>query len=103
MNKDPLFVAATRPAMKWGVTLDAIILGVGLTAIIFIGTGSLLTILIYPAIHGSMFLLCLKDPRTVTLMTLWVKTKGKSLGWRHWGAATATPFINTRAKKGIPK
>lgn len=102
-SNDPLFVAVTRPAMKWGVTMDAIIIGGGVTAIIFIGTASLWSLLIYPIAHGTMFLFCLKDPRIITLMSLWLKTKGKSRGWRHWGAATATPFMNNRIQKGIPK
>jgi len=103
VEKDALFVAVTRPAMKWGVTMDAIIVGGGLTSIIFIGTGSLMAIFLYPVIHGAMFLLCYKDPRMINLFMLGLQTKGRSLGRRHWGAATASPVINTRPKRRIPQ
>ncbi|EGR2205549.1 MULTISPECIES: type IV secretion system protein VirB3 [Vibrionaceae] len=100
---DPLFVAATRPAMKWGVTLDGIIIGGGLVGIAMIGTGNPFTLLLYLPIHGVMYLLCLRDPRTFRLILLWVGTKMKSLGWRHWGASTATPLVNTRGVRRMPK
>lgn len=100
---DPLFVAATRPAMKWGVTLDGIIIGGALVGILMIATGNPFTLLLYLPIHGVMYLLCLRDPRTFRLILLWVGTKMKSLGWRHWGAATASPFVNTRATRRMPK
>lgn len=99
---DPLFVAATRPAMKWGVPMDAIVVGGTLTAIIFIGSGSLLSLLLYLPIHGTMYLLCLKDPQIVRLMVLAINTKGKSLGRRFWGASTSCPIPNTRTKKELP-
>lgn len=103
VGTDPLFVAATRPAMKWGVTLDGLILGVGIVGIVMIGTGNPLTLLLYIPVHGVMYLLCLRDPRTFRLIFLWVGTKMKSLGWRHWGAATATPLVNTRARRRMPE
>jgi type IV secretion system protein VirB3 len=98
---DPLFVAATRPAMKWGVTLDGIIVGVGLIGIAMIATGNPFTLLLYLPIHGVMYLLCLRDPRTFRLLLLWFNTKMKSIGWRHWGASTASPFVNTRATRKL--
>ncbi len=100
---DPLFVAATRPAMKWGVTLDAIIVGGGLVGIVMIGTGHPLTLLLYPLIHGAMYLACQRDPRVVRLFFLRMATKWKSLGMRYWGAATASPLVNTRATRRLPK
>lgn len=102
-HKDPLVVAATRPAMKWGVTLDGIIIGVGLVAVLMIGTGNPFTLLLYLPLHGAMYLVCLRDPRTFRLLLLWFGTKAKSLGWRYWGAATAAPMPNTRAGRRMPQ
>ncbi|GGO83791.1 hypothetical protein GCM10011348_28400 [Marinobacterium nitratireducens] len=99
---DPLFVAATRPAMKWGVTLDGMIVGGGLAAIIMIGTGNPFTLLLYLPYHGAMYLACQRDPRVVRLFYLRAVTKWKSLGLRYWGAATASPLINTRASRRLP-
>lgn len=103
ISPDPLFVAATRPAMKWGVTMDAIVVGGAVTAIVFIGTGSIFSLFLYVPIHSIMYLLCLKDPNIIRLLKLWANTKAKSIGWRFWGAATAAPIPNTRKKKGIPE
>lgn len=102
-DTDFLVVAATRPAMKWGVTLEGLIIGGGLVGVFFIGTGNPLALLLYVPIHGVMYLLCLRDPRTFRLIFLWVGTKMRSLGWRHWGASTATPLVNTRATRRMPK
>lgn len=100
---DPLFVGPTRPAMKWGVTIDGIIVGFGLVAILFIATGNPFTLLLYLPLHGALYLLCLQDPRIVRLLWLYLNTTMKSLGWRYWGAATASPLVNTRARKRMPQ
>ncbi len=94
--QDPLFVAVTRPAIKWGVTLDGLIVAGGLVAMLMIATKNPLTLLLYIPLHGLMYGLCLRDPRIFRLIYLWLITKAKSLGWRHFGAATACPYINTR-------
>ena len=101
--KDPLIAAATRPAMKWGVTLEGIIIGIGLVSIVMLASGNPLTLLFYLPIHGVMYLLCLRDPRTFRHFLLWFGTKAKSLGWRYWGAATACPMKNTRAGRRMPE
>ena len=95
-HQDPLFVAVTRPAMKWGVTLDGIIIAAALVAVIMIATKNPLTLLLYLPAHALMYALCLRDPRIFRLLSLWLNTKAKSLGWRHYGAATASPLVNTR-------
>ena len=100
-NRDPLFIGPTRPAMKWGVTIDGIIIGFAMAAIVMIGTGNPFTLLLYLPVHGVLYLLCLRDPRIIRLLYLWVGTKMKSLGWRYWGAATACPLVNTRAIKRL--
>lgn len=98
--RDPLFVALTRPAMKWGVTLEGLVLGGMAAAMIMIGTGNPFTLLLYAPVHAVMYLMCLRDPRTFKLMMLWLNTNGKSIGTRYWGAATFSPAVNTRKQKG---
>ncbi len=96
-HQDPLFVAVTRPAMKWGVTFDGIIITAGLVAVLMIATKNPLTLLLYPPIHALIYSLCLHDPRIFRLQHLWFITKAKSLGWRTFGVATASPDISTRS------
>ncbi|MDG4868607.1 VirB3 family type IV secretion system protein (plasmid) [Guyparkeria sp. 1SP6A2] len=100
---DPLFQAATRPAMKWGVTLEGIIFGGVAVMMVFIATKNPLLLFLYIPVHAAMYLMCMREPRIFRLLSLWAATKAKSLGWKHWGAATATPMVNTRAKRRMPK
>ncbi|MBM7072998.1 VirB3 family type IV secretion system protein [Shewanella sp. 202IG2-18] len=98
---DLLFVSVTRPAMKWGVTLDIIIVASAFVAVLMIASKNPLTLLLYFPIHGVMYVLCLRDPRLLRLMLLWLKTKAKSIAWRQFGAATACPYCNTRSRNSI--
>ena len=79
-NQDPLFVAVTRPAMKWGVTLDGIIIAAGLVAVLMIATKNPFILLLYLPIHAVMYGFCLRDPRIFRLQHLVVYHQG-SLSW----------------------
>jgi type IV secretion system protein VirB3 len=92
--RDALFTALTRPAMKWGVTLEGIVIAGFFSAIGMIATNNPFFLLLYIPIHMMMYVLCLKDPRIFRLIWIWSKTKARSKGWRYWGLSTATPFLN---------
>ncbi|WP_133406841.1 type IV secretion system protein VirB3 [Parashewanella tropica] len=96
LYQDPLFVAVTRPAMKWGVTLDGIIVAAAFVAVLMIATKNPFLLLLYFPLHGLMYGVCLRDPRSFSLLHLWLLTKAKSLGWRQFGAASAAPLLSTR-------
>ena len=70
LTADPLFVAVTRPPMRWGVTFSALLLNLVFTMEVFLLTKNLLTLLCIP-IHGIFALLCLRDPRIFDLLLLW--------------------------------
>jgi type IV secretion system protein VirB3 len=91
---DPLFVAMTRPAMRWGVTFSALLLNLVFTMEAFLLTRNLLTLLIAIPIHGVCVLLCLRDPRFFDLVLLWARTRllahwGNS---RLWHASSCSPL-----------
>ena len=69
---DPLFVGATRPAMRWGVTYAALVLNALVTMEFFLLTKNLLTLGIALPLHAVAWLLCAKDARTFELLALWV-------------------------------
>ncbi|WP_133408183.1 VirB3 family type IV secretion system protein [Parashewanella tropica] len=98
---DPLFVAVTRPAMKWGVTLDGIIIAASVVTVLMIATKNPFALLLYFLLHALMYSLCLRDPMTFRLLKLWMNTKAKSVCWRCLGYATACPVVNTRNKERI--
>lgn len=71
---DPLFVAVTRPPMRWGVTFSALLVNLVFTMEVFLLTKNLLTLLVAVPIHGLCALLCLKDPRYFDLILVWGRT-----------------------------
>lgn len=101
-GRDPLFIGATRPSLVWGVTYEALILCVSSVMILFIGSKNPFFLFLYIPAHGICYLVTLKDPRFFKLLMLWTQTKGKSIGWQKWRAATATPFKVTRNKRDLP-
>jgi type IV secretion system protein VirB3 len=69
---DPLFVGATRPPMRWGVTYAALLFNMVITMEVFLVTRNLLTLLLCVPIHGLCALLCARDARFFAL----IRTEG---------------------------
>jgi type IV secretion system protein VirB3 len=92
---DPLFVAVTRPPMRWGVTFSALLVNLVFTMEVFLFTKNLLTLLIAVPIHGVCALLCLRDPRFFDLILLWGRTRLPAyLGnARLWRASSVSPLV----------
>ncbi|MBS0579554.1 MAG: VirB3 family type IV secretion system protein [Proteobacteria bacterium] len=72
---DVLFVGATRPPMRWGVTYAALLCNLVCTMEAFLLTRNLLTLLLCLPIHGTCALLCARDPRYFDLLLLWGRTR----------------------------
>ena len=92
---DPLFVAATRPPMRWGVTYAALLVNVMFTMEFFLLTKNLLTLLLALPIHGVCALLCAREARIFDLIALWARTRLLAhLGnFRVWRASSASPLM----------
>jgi type IV secretion system protein VirB3 len=75
LTADVLFVGATRPPMRWGVTYAALLCNLVFTMEIFLVTRNLLTLLVCLPIHGVCALLCSRDPRFFDLLLLWGRTR----------------------------
>ena len=107
LQSDPLFVAITRPAMRWGVTMSGMLIGGVITAEMFIWTHNLLWLLSYIPIHGLLALLLMAEPRYFDLLTLWVRTKGLNRvfgSYKYWKASSYTPLrVDLSNPKGIRK
>ena len=63
LTEDPLFVGATRPPMRWGVTYTALLFNMVLTMEAFLLTKNLLTLLLCAPIHGVCMLVCARETR----------------------------------------
>src|SRR4030081_1087662 len=90
LTVDPLFVGATRPPMRWGVTYSALLFNLVFTMEIFLLSKNLLTFLVAGPIHGVCALLCARDARFCDLILLWGRTRGPShlANFRVWRASS---------------
>lgn len=91
----PLFVGATRPPMRWGVTYAALLFNLVFTMEAFLLTKNLLTLLLSTPLHAVFALLCARDPRFFDLVLLWGRTRMPAfLGnlW-VWGASSYSPLV----------
>jgi type IV secretion system protein VirB3 len=91
---DPLFVGATRPSMRWGVTYSALLFNMVFTMEAFLLTKNLLTLLLCLPIHGVCVLLCARDARFFDLILLWARTRLPALmgNLRLWRASSYSPL-----------
>ena len=94
LTADVLFVAVTRPPMRWGVTYAALLLNLVFTMEVFLVTKNLLTLLIAVPIHGVCALLCARDARFFDLLLLWGRTRMPShfANYRAWAASSYSPL-----------
>ena len=92
---DPLFVGATRPPMRWGVTYSALLFNMVFTLEVFLLTKNLLTLLLCAPIHGICMLLCARDARFFDLVLLWARTRLPALfaNLRVWTASSYSPLM----------
>jgi type IV secretion system protein VirB3 len=92
---DPLFVGATRPPMRWGVTYSAILFNLVFTMEAFLLTKNLLCLLIAAPIHGVCMLLCLRDARFFDLLLIWGRTRAPAFlgSLLYWKASSHSPLV----------
>jgi len=91
----PLFVGATRPPMRWGVTYAALLFNLVFTLEVFLLTKNLLALLCCVPLHGIFALLCARDARFFDLVLLWGRTRVPAVlgNLRLWRASTYSPLI----------
>jgi type IV secretion system protein VirB3 len=99
---DPLFVGATRPPMRWGVTYSALLFNMVFVLEAFLATKNLLTLLLAAPIHGICMLLCAKDARFFDLLLLYARTRLPAVfaNRRQWKASSYSPLEMDLAHRG---
>lgn len=92
---DTLFVGATRPPMRWGVTYSALICNLIFTLELFLASRNLLALLVALPIHGVCALLCAHDARCFDLLLLFARTRLLTLlgNGRYWRASSYCPLV----------
>jgi type IV secretion system protein VirB3 len=94
LTADPLFVGATRPPMRWGVTYPALLFNLVFTMESFLLTKNLLALPLCAPIHGVCMLLCARDARFFDLTVLWMCTRMPAFfaNMRVWRASSYCPL-----------
>jgi type IV secretion system protein VirB3 len=94
LTNDPLFVGATRPPMRWGVTYSALLFNMVFVMEAFLLTKNLLTLLLSAPIHGVSMLLCARDARFFDLVLLCARTRLPALfaNLRVWKSSSYAPL-----------
>jgi type IV secretion system protein VirB3 len=94
LTADVLFVAVTRPPMRWGVTFSALLFNLVFTMEVFLLTKNLVTLLIAIPIHGVCALLCARDARFFDLILLWGRTRVPAYftNFWVWKASSGSPL-----------
>ncbi len=100
-DREPLFVGATRPPMRWGVTYSALLSNTVFTMESFLVTRNLLTLFVCIPIHAACVLLCARDPRFFDLLALWLRVRLPMLFANRgvWRANSYGPLALPRRKR----
>jgi len=99
---DTLFVGATRPPMRWGVTYAALLFNLVFVMEVFLLSKNLLMLLLAVPIHGVSMLLCARDARFFDLIVLWGRTRMPAIvaNLRFWHASSYSPLMLDVAHRG---
>jgi type IV secretion system protein VirB3 len=89
---EPLFLACTRPAMVMGVPMEAMGVNVIVSGVVFLVGGSLLYLLVAPALHLVFRAISKADHNAFRLLFVFVDTKGRSRNGQAWGGSSPTPL-----------
>jgi len=97
LTADPLFVGATRPPMRWGVTYSALLFNLVFTMEFFLLSKNLLTLMLCAPIHALCVRLCMRDARFFDLIMLWGRTRLPALmaNLRFWHSSSYSPLALT--------
>ena len=99
LAQDTLFLACTRPAMILGVPMEAMGLNAILSTVAFLGSGSILYLLVAPGLHLVFRAICRSDPNAFRVLYLYAQTKGRAPNRGLWGGSSAAPLPTSRRRR----
>lgn len=91
LERDPLFVALTRPQMFAGVTYSFFIANLIIAAELFLIFRSAWVLAAAICVHATGVLLCLKEPRVFDLWVARVANCPRIKNHRVWGCNSYRP------------
>jgi type IV secretion system protein VirB3 len=92
LSEDILFLACTRPALVLGVPMEAMGINLIVSAVAFLASGSMLYLLVAPALHLVFQAVCKADPNACRVLYLFVETKGRARTGALWGGSSLSPL-----------
>ncbi len=97
---DPLFLACTRPAMKWGVPIIAFVMNMMASTLVLVFVKNPLYAAAFGVpLHYVFRILAGWDPNFFRILHLWMETKGRNLGSDLWGGSSVSPLPSRRSKR----
>jgi type IV secretion system protein VirB3 len=91
-ERETLFVAITRPAMKFGVPFEAFVMNFVLSFFVGLWGDNPFYWLICIVIHFPMRIIASDDHNFFRVWRLWLMTKGSSVGGDRWGGSMLSPL-----------
>jgi type IV secretory pathway VirB3-like protein len=91
-EKETLFVALTRPPLRWGVPYEAFLANFILSFFVGLWGNNPFYWLICIAIHFPMRVIASTDHNFFRVGRLWLMTKGSSVGGDRWGGSMLSPM-----------
>lgn len=98
--RDTLFLACTRPPLILGVPMEAMGINLIASSVAFLAGGSLLYLLIAPAIHLVLRAVCRTDHHALRLLWLSIETRGRSRCAALWGGTSYSPLPFRSVRRG---
>lgn len=88
LEVEPLYVAMTRPAMIWGVSILYFFTTGFATVIGFLASGSLAAFLAWPVFHLLGYVFTARDFRFAGIWYCWARFCSGNKAKRFWGCNT---------------
>lgn len=91
LDRDPVFIALTRPQMMGGVTYSFFVINLILSTEAFLLLRSVWALALAGAVHLAGVLLCLREPRMVDLWLMRARRAPRIRNYRFWRCNSYRP------------
>ncbi|MDP3749294.1 MAG: type IV secretion system protein VirB3 [Phenylobacterium sp.] len=99
LTEDTLFLACTRPAMVWGVPMEAMGINLIVTGLAFLIGGSLAWLALALVLHAVFRGVCATDHNAFRVLSVWLETRGRARNGSLWGGSSCTPLPLHRVRR----
>lgn len=99
INEDELFLALTRPAMIFGMPMEAFGISCSVAGLAMIATDSIFYLLIAVPLLGICRFIVQHDHNAFHILTKWLDTSARCRNKSFWGGASVSPLRVRRRYK----